>query len=445
MRRLILSSAFLGLAAAAGSAQAQVTPGWSAFAGCWTPVAADGSRNVAANTPRVCIVPDAANGAELVTIVLDSVTERTRIDASGQRREVSKQGCAGWESAEFSSDGRRLYLRGEQTCASGVKRLTSGIFAIATDGDWISAVNAGADSSSSVRVTRYATAALAAPVPAEIRDALLAREMSDRTGRSAAQRDVSVDAVIEANRLLSAPAIEAWLSELEQDFDLDEQKLVKLADAGVQPSVIDMMVAVSNPKVFSVQATGAGYETVENDSARVRRSDRYAPCFAPVVDPWAWYAYDPCDPYLRYGYYRSRYYRYGYGYDPYYGYGRYDGYYGRPAIIVVGSTGGSDPIVNRGRGRMTKDGYKRDPATTSGSTGSSTSRGTSSEASRGESSRSSGDRTATRKPPSGESRSSGDDRGATKSSAPKESSGESKPASSGSSSSGRTATRKPPA
>ena len=438
MRRLILSSAFLGLVAVA-SAQAQVTPGWSAFAGCWTPVAADGSRNIAANTPRVCVVPDANNGAELITIVSDSVTERTTIDASGQRREVSKQGCSGWESAEFSSDGRRLYMRGEQTCASGIKRMTSGIFAIATNGDWVSAVNAGADSSSSVRVSRYGTATLTAAIPANIRDALQARELSDRTGRSAAQREVSADAVIEASRFLSAPAIEAWLAELEQDFRLDERSLIRLADAGVEPSVIDMMVAVSNPNVFAVRSTGTGYETVESDSMRTRRGgDRYAPCFAPVIDPWAWYAYDPCDPYLRYGFYRSRYYRYGYGsrYDPYYGYGYYDGWYGRPATIIVVGSSNDQP---RNRGRMTKDGYK--PSTPSGSSGT-TSRGTTSEGSgdSGRSSSGSGGRTATRKPPSGESSS------ASSSSVPKEASSSSGSSSSGSSSSsGRTATRKPPA
>src|SRR5690349_16213284 len=177
MRRFILSFAFLGLSAVAGAQQ--VGAGWSAFAGCWTPVSANGDRNMAANTPRVCVLPDGANSAQLLTIVNDSITARTPIDASGQRHDISRQGCSGWEKAEFSSDGRRLYLTGEQSCAGGLKRKTSGIFALTSGGDWINAVDVTADSVSSVRVSRYATSSVFPTMPAEIRDALQSREVSD--------------------------------------------------------------------------------------------------------------------------------------------------------------------------------------------------------------------------------------------------------------------------
>src|SRR4051812_4711696 len=148
MKHLILSIAFLGAATVASAQQAG--PGWSAFVGCWTPVGADGSRNVAANTPKVCVMPSGANTADLLTIVNDSVTSRTNVDASGSKHDVSKQGCTGWEKAEFSSDGRRLFMTGEQTCVGGLKRKTSGVFAIASNGDWINAVDVTADSVSSV-------------------------------------------------------------------------------------------------------------------------------------------------------------------------------------------------------------------------------------------------------------------------------------------------------
>jgi uncharacterized membrane protein YgcG len=402
MRRYVISLALAGLASAA-SAQTQVGPGWSAFAGCWSPIAADGSRNVAANTPHVCVVPNGAS-ADLITLVGDSLGERTRVDADGREHEVNKQGCNGWEKAEFSSDGRRLYLRSEQTCAGGLKRATSGIFAITPSGDWVNATNVSADSTNSVRVTRYAARATLATMPAEIRDALAARELSDRTARVAAQREVSIPSVIEASRFVAAPAEEAWVAELDQDFNLDDRTLVQLADAKVPSSVIDMMVAVSNPSLFSVRPTGIARS--ESDSMAMRRDrdrDRYPYCFAPVMDPWAWYAYDPCDPYLRYSPYRSRWY-----YDNYYGYGY--GYYGNPVIIVRGSGGVAAPT---GHGKMTKDGYKRDPSSTSSSgsasSGATTSKGSDSRGSdsRGSDSKgssssgggSSSGRTATRKPP----------------------------------------------
>jgi hypothetical protein len=408
MRRFILSIVFLGTASVA-SAQ-QVGAGWSAFAGCWTPVSANGERNIAANTPRVCVVPDGANGAQLLTVVNDSIAERTTIDANGQRRDIGRQGCSGWDKAEFSADGRRLFLTGEQTCAGGLKRKTSGIFSLTASGDWVNAVDVSADSVSSVRVSRYASSSVFPTMPAEVRNALVAREVSDRTARISAQREVSIDGVIEATRFLSPAAVEAWLAELDQGFDLDEKTLIRLADANVPPSVIDVLVAVSNPRQFSVR--GAGSIVENGDSVRVRR-EPYAPCFAPVIDPWAWNAYDPCDPYLRYSYYRPFYDRYGYPYryGGYYG-GSYGGYYGSPVVIVGTSS--------RPHGRMTKDGYKNDSPSGSSSSGTSTTRSASPKGSSGSSS-------------SGSERSS---------------SGSSSSGSSGSSSSGdggRTATRKPPA
>lgn len=415
MRRSFITSAFLALAASA-SAQSPVSPGWSALSGCWIPIPSDG-RVVAASTPRACVLPTGTNSAELVTIVDDKITERTRIDADGQRHEVSKQGCAGWESASFSTDGRRLYLQSEQSCIGGTTRKTSGMFALASDGDWINAVNVSADSANSLRVTRYRPAVLTTLIPAEVRNALESREMSDRTSRVAAQSMVSTNAVIEASKMLSAPVTEAWLAELDQDFNLDEKTLIRLADAGVAPSVIDVMVAVSNPAVFAVRATGSGVLTTENDSLRLRRQAQYDDCRNPVIDPWAYYAYDPCDPYHRYSYYRSRSYRYGYGnrYDPYLGYGAYDPYgynyrdYGHPVVIIVRGSA-SDPAP--GRGRMTKDGYRRDDGTpargtaeqsrTSAPATSTTSKGESqrtTESTSGSSSSGSSGRTATKKPP----------------------------------------------
>jgi hypothetical protein len=428
MRPILVSSAFLALFAATAPAQSAVSPGWSAFSGCWAPQAAEGAV-VPDSAPRVCVVPTGTNSADLVSVVSGKVTERTRIDADGQHHDVAKQGCSGWESAAFSSDGRRLYLTSEQQCLGGVKRVASGVFAIASNGDWINATNVAADSGNSVRVARYTAFPLVAAIPAEVRDALEPREVADRTARISALAPVTTNAVMEAGKFLSPPAIEAWLAELEQDFNLDEKTLIRLADGGVAPSVIDVMVAVSNPKVFAVRPTGTGFTLAESDSLAARRALRHNDCVSPVIDPWAWYAYDPCDPYDRY--YRSRRFGYGYRYDPYYyGYGAYGygyggygyGGYGGPVVIIVR---GSPNDLERGHGKMTKDGYTRGTSTPRGTAG------TTSTASR---------ERAPRDPDAGtRTTSSGTSSGTT-------STGSS--SSSGSSSgggSGRTATRKPPA
>jgi hypothetical protein len=419
MRRIIISSALLAIVSVTSSAQAPVAPGWSAFAGCWAPIAADGQM-ITASDPRVCVVPASGNAADLLTVTNGQVSERSRIDADGQRHDVSKQGCNGWESAEFAADGRRLFLRSEQDCTGGMKRVTSGVFAIATNGDWINAVSVGADSANSLRVARYSPAALTTTLPAEITEALQPREVADRTSRIAAQSYVSTNAVIEAGKFLSAPVTQAWLAELDQDFSLDDKTLVRLADAGVQPEVIDVMVAVSNPKVFAVRTTGSGIATGASDSLGMRNVSSRESCMTPVMDPWAWYAYDPCDPFHRYSYYGSRYgYGYGYGYDRY-GYGMYDPYgyryggYGRPVYIVVR---GSADDPEAGHGRMTRNGYTRGTSSTRGtaestrpeprpesrpaerSTGETRSQGSTGTASTGTSSSGGSGRTATRKPP----------------------------------------------
>jgi hypothetical protein len=410
MKRILLSSALLAIATAAS---AQTTgPSWGAFAGCWSPIPAEGQAPPASTTPIVCVVPNGST-ADLATVVSQKVTERATVIADGNRHDVSKQGCNGWESAQFSSDGRRLFLKSEQTCLGGVKRSTSGIFAIATNGDWVNAVNVAADSANSVRVSRYTPVSMGTLIPGEIRTVLEPREVADRTARISAGM-IGTASVVEASRFLSAPAVEAWLAELDHDFDLNEKRLIELANAGVPPSVIDVMVAVSNPRTFAVRATGSGVVTGQSDSVLARRALRSSNCTTPVMDPWAWYAYDPCDPYNRYSYYSYR--RYGYRYDPYLGYGYgYNPYgygygydYGRPVVIYV--RGSNEPIEARGHGKMTKDGYRRETGTSTRATDSpeprpttsstprestgSTSTGSSSSGSGGD-----GGRTATRKPP----------------------------------------------
>lgn len=399
MRRILAALGLVAVSSGSVGAQSRgVTPGWAAFAGCWIPLPAD-ARISADSRANVCVVPTAGTAAELVTILDDKAVDRTQIDADGVRHAVDRQGCRGWESAEFSADGRRLFLRGEQECIGGTKRSTSGIFALAQNGDWINAVNVGADSANSVRVSRYAPSSIGLGIPGDVRSTLESRAISDNTARVSARVLVTTNAVIEASRFLTAPVVEAWLAELDQHFSLDERKLITLADAGVPPSVIDVMIAVSNPDVFSVRSTGSGMTTAPSDSIAARRVARAAGCAIPIMDPWAYYAYDPCDPYNRYSFYLTR--RYGYRFDPHFGYASYDpfgyGYdYGRPVVIVVRGSA-NDP--DRGHGKMTKDGYTRGTSTSTGTAEATTSRGTSSSDKGSSSGGGSSTRTATRKPP----------------------------------------------
>ncbi|MGH7713499.1 MAG: hypothetical protein ACREOG_19585, partial [Gemmatimonadaceae bacterium] len=121
-------------------------------------------------------------------------------------------------------------------------------------------------------------------------------------------------------------------------FALDADKLIELEKVGVPPVVIDVMVALSYPRVFALdrsRVTGATRDRADEETAGGR-----------TVYLYGW------DPF--YSSYGSR---YGYGYG--YGYGLGGWYYGnRPVIIVRQPTSGDGE--ERAHGRVVKGrGYTR--------------------------------------------------------------------------------------
>lgn len=433
--RLISSALFVGLFASGAAAQSPAAgPRWSAYAGCWEPVTAE-NQPLPASTPQICVVPSSDVGADLISVVDKKVTDRMHIEADGAHHDVKQQGCAGWESAAWSSDGRRLYFTSDQKCdavdaagraiavdvvAAGLQRKASGIFAVGPDGRWTNIVNVSASGGHGLRVLRYAPVSIDTTYPAEIVSALGNRDMFFSTARIAARSSIRLDDVIDASKSLEPAVVDAWLAASGQRFDLDDKGLVRLADAGVPAETIDVMIAVSNPGVFAVASNGGGVETSALEMARQPNRGSRNDCFAPVMDPWGYNDYSSCDPYRRYGFYG------GYGYDPFYslygsqygygygsGYNGYGyngfayGYSGTPVVVIVRGSA-NDPLAKHGH--MTKNGYTTSaPSTASASTRSSGSSGSSTSASSGSSSggsstgssggSSSSGRTAHAKPP----------------------------------------------
>ena len=403
--------------AAAASAPAPVQ-GAQALAGCWEPVAP--ITRAGANTPApavtpdsarahlVCILPvDGTSSMDFVTIADGKASARERVDASGTRQPLTRDECSGWQSAEWSGDGHRLFLRSELTCAGGLKRTSTGVISMPTTNEWVDvqAVTVGAQKS--VRTLRYREARSYAGVPAAEAEALGARpfSVSVNSARLAAATPVSAQELVDASRRLDAPALEAWLAQQHIAFKADAGQLVRLAEAGVPGSVIDMVVALSYPERFTVAAAGpAGSEPLRRPIDRPYGRGVYG-------------GYDPFwDPFYRMD--RRYYSPYGYslygGYGPY-GSGYYDGYYmgTRPVVIVVtpDSARGGGRVVN-GRGYTQRSSPSSDPASSSRGrsrpssasepSGSGSSGGASTGSSSGSSSSggsSSGERTAKRRPP----------------------------------------------
>jgi hypothetical protein len=342
----------------AGQAGAQQATGsWQGWLGCWTAGPAIGGFAPSALAPVVCIAPTAdANVVDVATISDDKVLSTQRIDASGRELPMEAKGCIGTQRAQWSADGRRVYLKAAATC-DGVPRVTSGIIAMSPTGEWLDVQGVAAGSDEGVRVARYRDVGVPSAVPEQIAAALRGRATASQSARLAAGATIGSSAVIEASRTVTPAVVEAWLLERGQLFSLDAQELMRLADAGVPARVTDAMVAVSNPDVFAVARpdgqTAAKSLRGEDDEIVGRRIYVY---MDPAYSPYGW-GYAP----YGYGY---GYGRYGYsplGYGGGYGYG--SGYYGygyAPPIIII------NPGQAQARGTAVKGhGYTQtDPGST---------------------------------------------------------------------------------
>jgi len=420
VRSAVVLTAMLVAVPGVSMAQSPADARWQPFLGCWV---ANLPRTAGANDTMVCVVPeDSGSGVELNVITNNKVTHHELINATGVRTPKVFDTCPGWETASFSRDERRVFLQSEFTCGRTAVQ-GSGVFAIADNGEWIELRGSTVGGRSTVRAVHYRPTgrALQRLPAATVSDSMpftvVSEQEAARHVRFAAGTPVNADAVLEVAKAVQTPVAEAWLNELGQGFTLNGGELTRLADAGMPPSVIDLMVALSYPKRFAVraasgeQAGGAGAITIESprlltDDARYRRNQQ---CYAGYPGYFGDWCYPDYFGYGVYGYDPFMYSRYGalYGYGGYYGsyYGGY--YYGSRPILIVNTVPAGD-YTPAPRGQAVKgQGYTRTnsggspSANTSGSSGSSASSGSSSSgsSSAGSSSSSGSGRTAKPRPP----------------------------------------------
>ena len=320
--------------AAAQQPRVAMDGAWSAFVGCWAPIGPDGA--TADVKSPVCVTPaTGASAVDVITIRDGKVASTTHLEASGASRAIGKEGCRGTESARWSTDHLRVYLNADITC-DGVHRTTNGMMALSTHGEWLDVQGLIAGKNNvGVHVTRYRPLTDLTGVPAEVASAVPTNDLGASTARLAASGPIGPEDVLDASKALAAPIVEAWLLERGQGFKLNANELAALADAGVPGSTTDMMVALSYPKTFAVNATAREAELLPRKAGEQVVSGRTIPVTAYDYSPFGWGSY--------YDYlYGSRYgYRYGYspyGYSPY---GNGGGYYNQPIIIVRAPDQGS--------------------------------------------------------------------------------------------------------
>lgn len=257
LRSLILLAM---LAPALASAQELSSHPWSAWFGCWVP-----THSETAERPITCVVPAAGEvpAVEIMTGVGGTLVRQSRIAADGERVPFDQNGCAGWDAAEFSADGLRVYLSGEVTCGARATQLTSGVYALAPSGEWLDVHVMRTGDERTTRSQRLELLPVAA-LSAELREDFAPLERLAMSARGAAMAEpLAVAQIVDVAAHVDAAAAELWLIEsargAAQPLRLRRPELQRLAGANVPERVIDAAVAVANPEHFYVEvAAGAG-------------------------------------------------------------------------------------------------------------------------------------------------------------------------------------------
>ena len=244
-----------GAGAAAAPAQAPtVDSRWLAYLGCWRSIEIG-------REAIVCLVPAAeAPAIDLVTIDSGRVIAAEQIAATGQRIETAGGDCSGWQRAQWSEVSDRVYLSSEETCPGTGTRRGTGLIALTHEGQLLYIQGNTVAAKAGVLVLRYREGP-AVDLPSEVKDALTrlgAEVTATARARAAAAAALSIEDLAEASRAVNVEVLQAWLIARGSAFTLDAKRLVALAEAGVPPRITDLMIALSNPGVFVVDASARG-------------------------------------------------------------------------------------------------------------------------------------------------------------------------------------------
>ena len=241
-------------------------PRWLPWLGCWELTADVVDNRQIEDTGRrvVCVAPRLDGlGVNLTTHMDSQVIAQNTVVADGQERVLPETDCSGTQTANWSADGHRLYSSVTAACANQIERSLVGLSMLVEGNVWIELQSVSLDGGEhrELLVRQYKRVADTETLElgfTPLEPGLAARAATARAGASG---PLDVDDVLEAAEQAPVEIVEAAILESNSLFALDSGALIRLADAGVEERIIDLMVAISYPEQFIVdrgRSSGGG-------------------------------------------------------------------------------------------------------------------------------------------------------------------------------------------
>jgi hypothetical protein len=260
---------------AQGAGAESVDPRLQPWIGCWrTMDAGIGLEELGdeRQPTRACVVPSTTvtGSVDIVLFARDRQLSRSAIPRPGTSQARTVDECEGTESSMWTPDESRLVLKAEFSCARGVKRVETGLMAMNGAGQLVQFQHLQVGRNEATTVARFRFESDTA-MPAGLHAGAV---RSTRALRLAAGSPVTTGDVRALATRVPASLTEAWLAELGQQFTLDARTLVALADGGVPPRVIDVMVALAHPERFQLAPAGGAPANASQYAGAAARGGR---------------------------------------------------------------------------------------------------------------------------------------------------------------------------
>lgn len=260
MMRLSLLLVVIALSARTVGAQAPAaaTP-WTSLVGCWVQDGDGGAGTKA--SPVTCVLPVEGDplAADVILLVGEEETRRSRIVADGTRREFATEMCRGSETARFSMDGGQVILQSVMSCGADEPKRGSGILGLTDSGRFVRVVGGDTRIASDVRFTVERRIPLV-EIPRSLAEAFAAVP-ADSPG-PVTDVALSAPALVEAARSLSVPVLEIWIAAHAADapapFVLPAEVMHELSDAGIPARILALLEALQNPDRYHLALSSSG-------------------------------------------------------------------------------------------------------------------------------------------------------------------------------------------